>query len=222
LRWRDRELGEVAPSQFMGVAAERGLDGALDDWVLEHGLLQQRRWREAGHPLRLNIHVSDWQLTQPGYARRVAAALESAGCAPGDIEIDVDESALQADPDAALAAVRSLARQGIRVVLDGFGAGTSSLASLQRLPFAGVKLDSTLSQACAGAGAEARWVPALVQLVHAMQLEVHATGADSDSQCVALIQAGCDGLQGRRLGPWMEERALESWFTLPASRRRLG
>jgi len=221
LRWRDRELGEVAVSQFMGVAQERGLVGALDDWVLEHGLLQQRRWRAAGHPLRLNINVSDWQLTQPGYARRVAAALESADCAPADLEIDVGESALQADPDAALAAVRSLARQGIRVMLDGFGAGTSSLASLQRLPFTGVKLAATLAQACAGAGAEARWVPTLVQFMHAMQLEVHANGADTELQCTALRQAGCDGLQGRRLGAWMEERALESWFSLPASQRRL-
>ena len=126
-----------------------------------------------------------------------------------------------ADPDAALAAVRALARQGIRVMLDGFGVGTSSLAALQRLPFAGVKLDSTLSQACAGAGAEARWVPALVQLVHAMQLEVHADGADTEAQCTALREAGCDGLQGRRLGAWMEERALDAWFALPATQRRI-
>ena len=221
LRWRDRELGEVAASQFMAVAEERGLVGALDDWVLEHGLLQQRRWREAGHALRLNVNVSDWQLTQPGYARRVAAALEAAGCAPQHLEIDVSESALRADPDAALAAVRSLARQGIRVMLDGFGAGNSSLAALQRLPFSGVKLDSTLAQACAGTGAESRWVPALVQLAHAMQLEVHANGADTELQCAALVAAGCDGLQGRRLGSWMEDRALESWITLPASQRRL-
>ena len=221
LRWRDRELGEVAAGQFMGVAQERGLVGALDDWVLEHGLLQQRRWREAGHALRLNVNVSDWQLTQPGYARRVAAALEAAGCAPEELEIDVGESALQADPDAALAAVRSLARQGIRVMLDGFGVGTSSLASLQRLPFTGVKLVSMLSQACAGAGAESRWVPALVHLAQAMQLEVHASGVDTELQRAALIAAGCEGLQGRRMGPWMEERALESWFSLPASRRRL-
>ena len=221
LRWRDRELGEVAAAQFMGVAEERGLVGALDDWVLEHGLLQQRRWREAGHPLRLNINVSDWQLTQPGYARRVAAALDAAGCAPSELEIDVAESALRVDPDAALAAVRSLAHQGIRVLLDGFGDGTSSLAALRRLPFAGVKLDSLLSQACARSGAESRWVPALVQLARAMQLEVLATGADTELQCDALMAAGCNGLQGRRLGPWMEERALESWFSLPASRRRL-
>jgi EAL domain-containing protein (putative c-di-GMP-specific phosphodiesterase class I)/GGDEF domain-containing protein/PAS domain-containing protein len=221
LRWRDRELGEIAASQFMGVAEERGLVGALDDWVLEHGLLLQRRWREAGHALRLNINVSDWQLTQPGYARRVAAALEAAGCEPSELEIDVAEPALHSEPDAALAALRSLARQGVRVMLDGFGAGTSSLALLQRLPLAGVKLGPALSQACAGAGAEARWVPALVGLAHALQFEVHAVGVDSQLQCAALVAAGCDGLQGRRLGPWMEERALESWFSLPASQRRL-
>jgi diguanylate cyclase (GGDEF)-like protein len=219
LRWRDRELGEVAANQFMGVAEERGLLGALDDWVLEHGLLQQRRWREAGHSLRLNVHVSDWQLTQPGYARRVAAALEAAGCAPAELEIDVGESALHTDPDAALAAVRALSRLGVRVLLDDFGAGTSSLSVLQRLPFDGVKLNAALSQAGSGAGAEARWVPALVQLVHAMGLEVHATGVDTEPQQAALAKAGCDGLQGRRLGPWMEERALEAWFTQPAARR---
>jgi diguanylate cyclase (GGDEF)-like protein len=219
LRWRDRKLGEVAPNQFIGVAEECGLLGALDDWVLEHGLLQQRRWREAGHSLRLNINVSDWQLTQPGYARRVCAALEASGCAPNELEVDVGESALHADPDAALAAVRALARLGVRVTLDGFGTGTSSLAALQRLPFNGVKLDSTLSQACSGAGAEARWVPALVQLAHAMSLEVHAVGVDTAPQCAALMKAGCDGFQGRSLGPWMEERALDAWLLLAASRR---
>jgi EAL domain-containing protein (putative c-di-GMP-specific phosphodiesterase class I) len=221
LRWRDRELGEVPASQFMAVARERGLVGVLDDWMLEHGLLLQRRWREAGHALRLNINVSDWQLTQPGYARRVAAALEAAGCAPSDLEIDVAEPALHSEPDAALAALRALARLGVRLMLDGFGEGTSSLALLQRLPLAGVKLDPALSRACAGAGAEARWLPALVQLAHAMQLEVHGVGAETQAQCDALIAAGCDGLQGRRLGPWMDERALESWFSLPASQRRL-
>ena len=220
LRWRDRELGEVAPAQFLAVAEERGLIGELDDWVLERGLLLARRWRDAGQALRLNVAVSGWQLTQPGYARRVAAALESAGWLPGELEIDVTESALQADPDAAVAAVRVLARQGVRVMLDGFGAGASSLAWLQRLPFAGIKLDARLAQACAGSGAEARWVPSLVALAHAMALEVHAGGADSQAQCEALRRAGCDGLQGRRPGAWMEERALDAWLALPAAQRR--
>ncbi len=222
LRWRDRELGEVAPMQFLPVAEERGLIGALDDWVLEHGLLQQKRWRQAGHALRLNVNVSDWQLTQPGYARRVAAALEAARCPPGELEIDIHESVLQADPDAAVAAVRALARHGVRVMLDAFGAGDSSISWLQRLPLTGVKLDAKLAQACAGDGAESRWVPALVALAHAMKLEVHADGADTETQCDALRAAGCDGLQGRRLGTWMEERALDSWLALPAPKRRVG
>ena len=222
LRWRDRELGEVAPMQFLPVAEERGLIGALDDWVLEHGLLQQRRWRHAGHALRLNVGVSDWQLTQPGYARRVAAALEAARCPPGELEIGINQSVLASDPDAAVAAVRALARHGVRVMLDGFGGGESSLSWLQRLPLAGVKLDAKLAQACAGDGSEARWVPALVALAHALKLEVHADGADTESQCDALRAAGCDGLQGRRLGTWMEERALDSWLALPAPKRRVG
>ena len=220
LRWRDRELGEVAPAQFLAVAEERGLIGALDDWALEQGLLLARRWRDAGQALRLNVPVSGWQLTQPGYARRVAAALDAAGWAPGELEIDVTEAALQADPDAAVAAVRALSRQGVHVVLDAFGAGASSLAWLQRLPFSGVRLDATLAQACARDGSEARWVPALVALAHAMKLEVLADGADTPAQCEALRTAGCDGLQGRGLGAWMEARALDAWLVLPAAQRR--
>jgi diguanylate cyclase (GGDEF)-like protein len=221
LRWRDRQLGEVSPAQFLSVAAERGLIGELDDWALEHGLLLQRRWRAAGHALRLNVKVSDWQLTQPGYARRVAAALESAGCAPAQLEVDIAESALRVDPEAAVAAVRALARLGVRVLLQGFGAGDSPLAALQRLPLAGIKLDAAFVQACAGDGAEARWMPALVALAHAMRLEVHAEGADTEARCAALRAAGCDGLQGRRLGAWMEERALEAWLELPQGRRKV-
>lgn len=222
LRWRDRVLGEVAPAQFLAVAEERGLSGALDDWALEHALLQRRRWRAAGHELRVNLKVSDSQLVQPGYARRVAAALDAAGCAPADLEIDVGQSALQGDPEAAVAAVRALAHQGIRVMLPSFGMGTSSLAWLHRLPITGVKLDASLARACAGEGAEARWVPPLVQLAHAMRLEVHGQGIDHEAQCTALRNAGCDGVQGSRLGVWMEDRALDSWLALPAPRRWIG
>jgi len=218
VRWRDRELGEVSPAQFMSVARERGLVGTLDDWVLEQGLLAARRWRAAGHALRLNVGVSAWQLTQPGYARRVAAALEAADWPAQELEIDIDESALQGDPEAAVAAVRALARQGVRVVLGAFGAGSGALGWLQRLPLAGVKLDAALAQACAGAGAESRWVPALVTLAHALGLEVHADGVDTEAQQLALRAAGCDGLQGRRLGAWMEERSLESWLVLAVAK----
>jgi EAL domain-containing protein (putative c-di-GMP-specific phosphodiesterase class I)/GGDEF domain-containing protein/PAS domain-containing protein len=214
LRWRDRELGEISPAQFMSVARERGLVGSLDDWVLEQGLHAAARWRAAGHRLRLDVGVSAWQLTQPGHARRVAAALEAAGWPAEDLEIHVDEAALQADPEAAVAAVRALARQGVRVLLDAFGAGASALSWLQRLPLAGVKLDASLAQACAGAAAGSRWVPALVQLAHALGLEVLADGVDTEAQHVALLAAGCDGLQGRRLGAWMEERALDAWLSL--------
>jgi diguanylate cyclase (GGDEF)-like protein len=216
LRWRDRELGEISPAQFLSVALERGLIGGLDDWVLEHGLMHARRWRADGHALRLGVDVSDWQLTQPGFARRVAGALEAAQWSATDLELDIDESALQTDPDAAVSAVRALARQGVRVVLQSFGNGDSSLAWLRRLPLAGVKLDPTLVQGAAGTGAESRWVPALVHLAHALGLEVLAEGVDSEAQRHALQRAGVDGFQGRCLGAWMEERALESWLAKPA------
>lgn len=214
LRWRDRELGEIAPAQFLSVAEERGLIGPLDDWLLERGLMHAARWRTAGHAWRLNVNVSGWQLVQPGFARRVAAALEASGWAPQDLEIGVTEEALEADPEAALAAVRSLARQGVRVLLDGFGGGAASLSLLCRLPITGVKLDPSVVQAAARGGSEATWLPALVALARSLGLEVHADGVDTEPQRAAMVKAGVDTLQGRRCGPWMEDRGLEAWMSL--------
>jgi diguanylate cyclase (GGDEF)-like protein len=214
LRWRDRELGEIAPAQFQSVAEERGLVGALDDWALERGLMHARRWRDQGYPWRLNVNVSGWQLVQPGFARRVAGALEAAAWPAEDLEIDVTEDALETDPEAALAAVRSLARQGVRVILEGFGAEAASLSLLRRLPLSGIKLDPALVQGSARGGAESSWLPMLVALVRSLGIEVHADGVDSDAQRAAMLVAGCDGLQGRRCGPWMEDRGLEAWMNL--------
>jgi len=215
LRWRDRELGEVATTQFLSVASERGLIGPLDDWALERGLLHARRWRAAGMPWRLNVNVSAWQLVQPGHARRVAAALEAAGWPATDLEINLTEDALQGDAEAAVAAIRALARQGVRVILKGFGSGADALTWLRRLPLAGIQLDPSLVQSAARGGADGEWLPALVALAHSMRLEVHADGVDSEAQRKLLVAAGCDGLQGRRFGPWMEDRALESWLARP-------
>jgi EAL domain-containing protein (putative c-di-GMP-specific phosphodiesterase class I) len=182
--------------------------------MLERGLLHARRWREQGHAWRLEVNASGWQLVQPGFARRVAAALEAAQWPASDLEVGVTEEALEADPEAALAAVRSLARLGVRVLLDGFGGGAASLSLLRRLPLAGVKLDPAVVIAAARGGVEAAWLPALVGLVHAIGLEVHADGVDSEVQRAAMVKAGCDGLQGRRCGPWMEDRGLEAWMSL--------
>jgi len=212
LRWRDRELGEVPPTQFLSVARERGLIGPLDDWALERGLLHARRWRAAGQAWRLNVNISGWQLVQPGHARRVAAALAAAGWKAEDLEIDLTEEALEADPEAAIAAVRALSRMGVRVMLEGFGAGTTSLAWLRRLPLAGVKLDASLAQAALRGDADGAWVGALVSLARALGMEVHAEGVDSDAQRQALLRAGCHGLQGRWVGPWMEVQALDTWL----------
>ncbi|HSI59816.1 MAG TPA: EAL domain-containing protein, partial [Ideonella sp.] len=209
LRWRDPARGRTLPAQFLPLAEQAGLSGALDDWVMERALRQTRQWRDAGLPLALIVNVGAWQLSQPGYARRVAALLEAAEWPAGSLEIDVCEAALQADPEASLANIRALRRLGVQVVLDQFGSGEISLGLLKRYPLSAVKLDRALLRGLPRRTADAAFATALIQIARAMQVQVHAVGVETEGQRQFLAEAGCESWQGLLCSPALDARALE-------------
>lgn len=209
LRWHDPARGRTLPAQFLPLAEKAGLVGALDDWVMERALRQASQWRAAGIAQGLCVNVSGWQLVQPGYARRVAALLESAGWPAAGLELDIAETALLADPDAALANLRSLRRLGVKVALEHFGSGEASLGLLRRFPLAAVKLDRTLLRAAQSRPADAELVAALSRLARALHLEVHAVGVETESQRALLSSLGCQVWQGLLFAPPLDTRAME-------------
>lgn len=208
LRWQDAERGELQPAQFLPMAQRAGLAGSLDNWVLERALRQAVQWRASGLELCINLNVGAGPLTQPGYARRVAAVLAACQWPAELLELDVTEAALGADPEAALANLDALRQMGVRVLLDDFGSGDSALSLLQRYPFSGVKIDRQLTQALGHAGDEAGLVLALIQLARALHLEVLVEGVETNAQRLALADAGCSGWQGFLFAPPLDARAV--------------
>ncbi len=197
LRWNDGEHGLLAPSQFLPLAERAGLGVVLDDWALEHGLRQALRWRAAGFAWRLNLNVGAASLQQPGYARRVAAALDAAGWLAADLELDFTEAALQADPETAQAQLQALHQLGVRILLDDCGRGDASLGLLRRFPFAAVKLDRDLVVALGrGAGPDAGMAAALTTAAHSLGLAVYAEGVEAENQRAPLAALGCSAWQG--------------------------
>ena len=208
LRWQDADRGELQPAQFLPMAQRAGLGGTLDDWVLERALRQAMHWRDAGLELCININVGAGPLTQPGYARRVAAVLAACEWPAELLEIDVTEAALRADPDAALANLEALRTLGVRVLLDDFGSGDSALSLLQRYPFSGVKIDRQLTQSLGRPGDEASLARALIQLARSLHLEVLVEGVETEAQRIGLADAGCSGWQGFLFAPPMDARTV--------------
>lgn len=209
LRWHDPARGRTLPAQFLPLAERAGLVGALDDWVMERALRQAHVWRAAGIEQSLCVNVSAWQLVQPGYARRVAALLDAARWPASALEIDIGEAALVADPDAALANLRSLRRLGVRVALEHFGSGETSLGLLRRFPLCAVKIDRALLRAAQNRPAEAEVVASLARLAQALHVEVHAVGVETESQRQLLRDMGCRVWQGLLYAPPLDTRAME-------------
>ncbi|WP_141291895.1 EAL domain-containing protein, partial [Ideonella azotifigens] len=145
----------------------------------------------------------------PAYARRVAALLEATGWPARLLELDLQEAALQRDPETALYNLQALQRLGVRLVLDDWGTGDCSLGLLRRYPFHAVKLDRSLIRQVPRQAAENAMVQGLVSLARALGLQVLAEGVEHASQRQFVTQAGCDGWQGLLASAALDARACE-------------
>ncbi|OOZ40746.1 hypothetical protein BOW53_06410 [Solemya pervernicosa gill symbiont] len=201
LRWTHSELGYIPPPEYVHIAEECGLIGQLGQWVAEESM---RRWaklsRETGTELRLAINVSAMQFTDPELVPMLHAATKAAGLRSELIEVEITET--QAMHDIALTTRVLLALKGIGIgtVIDDFGTGYCSLAYIQKLPIAGIKIDRSF---LGGSDIEStNWslVKAIIAMCKSIDLNVLAEGIESEEQMSHLKQLECDEGQGYLMG----------------------
>lgn len=142
LRWRSPELGSISPGEFIPVAEEAGLIGAIGHWTLRESALQLMAWQRSGlMPVRMAVNVSTLQFHQSTFVDTVKGALSDSGIDPALLEIELTENVLVRDNELAMRTLFRLERLGVRTALDDFGTGYSSLAYLQQLPIGSLKID---------------------------------------------------------------------------------
>ena len=199
LQWHHPQLGDVTPSVFIPIAERTGRIVELGGWVLRRALGEIAA--VADRRISVAVNVSARQLTTPRLAGTVAEALAATGLEPHRLVLEITESALLVDPDAARAALGELRELGVSIALDDFGTGWSSLSYLRTLPVDIIKIDRSFvadmhtdPDACAV-------VSAVLGLGHGMGLVVVAEGVESAGQLTMLREMGCDEYQGFLDGP---------------------
>jgi len=199
VRWTHPERGEIGPGRFIPLAEQHGLIEPLGRWVLHEALDQLRRWRDAGLPMgdmSMSVNVSRVQLSRPGLADEIFAALTERGLPAEQLVIEVTESAVMDDPAVANATLDALSAAGVRIALDDFGVGQSSLACLRDLPLDVLKLDRGFITSLAASRQAAAIVRAVCDMARALGFTVVAEGIETSMQADVVESLGCDVGQG--------------------------
>ena len=209
LRWRDPELGEVAPDQFIPVAEESGVIVGIGRWVMREAVRQCAAWNAKGLSLVVAINVSALQFQQADFVDSVARALAEHALPPRLIELELTESILIHEVDETMKRLEALAALGVRLSIDDFGTGYSSLSYLKRFPIHKLKIDRSFVNDLPADESDAAIVDAIIRMAGALRLTVIAEGVETEPQRDFLIASGCDEYQGYLCAPALDAIAFE-------------
>jgi diguanylate cyclase (GGDEF)-like protein len=197
LRWKDMELGEISPAEFIPIAEESGLIVGVGDWVLREACRQIQLWRQIGLDVPpIAINMSGKQLQQIGCVEGVLAALQQSGIAPGDIEIEVTETGLLDTSAISRENLVRLRNAGVKIALDDFGVGFSSLSHLRDLPISRLKIDRSFTVDCMREARTLTIVKAVIEMARSLGLSVTAEGIETQAQQTWMQHLGCESAQG--------------------------
>jgi len=201
VRWHHPARGLVPPDEFVPLAEERGLIVPLGRWVLQATCRQIRDWRSAGlHSPPVAVNLSARQFADDDLVDHIETAMARYGVTPADIEVELTESALMADPERAKEVLGRLHQLGIRISIDDFGTGYSSLSYLKRFPAETVKIDRSFISGLPLDGDDTAITQAVIAMAHSLGMAVVAEGVETSEQLALLRRLGCDEAQGYLLG----------------------
>jgi len=193
--------GTLAPRDFIRVAEVSGIIVPIGAWVLDHSCMRAAGWNGLGqNRVRLAVNVSAVQFASPDFVRVVQNALHQSGLDSDRLELEITESVLMRDVEQSIRRMAELRRIGVRLAIDDFGAGYSSLNYLRLLPATTVKIDQSFVRDLTESSATLTVIRSVIALAHSLGLEVIAEGVETERQFDLLRDAGCDCFQGHLLG----------------------
>jgi len=217
-RWPHPRRGDVSPSVFVPLAEESGLIVALGYWAVREACAQLALWRDAGAAVpAVSVNLSPICIRDPGLPDVVAQALEANGLPPGALTIEITEGVFLEQTPEAETTIDALRKLGVRLSIDDFGTGFSSLSQLTRLPVEEIKLDRSFLLDLETSEATRTLVEAVIRIGRARQLNVVAEGVTSAYQRQFLQDQGCHVGQGFLFAQPLPAKAIEGWQPQPVA-----
>jgi diguanylate cyclase (GGDEF)-like protein/PAS domain S-box-containing protein len=198
-RWKQNEHGLINPSQFIPVAEETGLIIPMGEWILRQACAQIRAWQDQypmDAPLTISVNLSGKQLAQPDLSEQVEKILRETNLDPSALKLEITESAMVENEEAARGMLRRLRLLGVGLSIDDFGTGYSSLSSLHRFPISTLKIDASFVRRMSGQNENTEIVRTIMSLADNLGMDVTAEGVETLEQVTKLRTFGCEKGQG--------------------------
>jgi len=197
IRWQHPERGLLAPDQFIGVAEETGAIVGIGSWVIHQACLAaQQLSAVTGFPIQIGVNISPRQFRDPNLIRTVRRCIREAQIESSQLELEITETMLMEDADAALFTIERLRELGVRLAIDDFGTGYSSLNYLKRFPIDTVKIDRSFVMEIPASADDMAITTAVIAMAHRLNLEVVAEGIETREQLEFLADQQCEYGQG--------------------------
>ena len=216
IRWQHPVRGLLQPGDFIPQAEDSEIIVPLTDRVLALALEQHGLWRRGGTVLPVAVNVATVCLLDPAFADRVGAALTRHDVPPGMLTLEITETSIISDPEGASAVLTRLRDMGVRLSVDDFGTGYSSMSYLQSMPLHELKIDRSFVRSAAESHRGTAIVRAVLELAHALDLEVVAEGIEDAATLTLLRDMGCEKAQGYHISRPVPPDALITWMSRPA------
>jgi diguanylate cyclase (GGDEF)-like protein len=211
IRWKDESGDMISPNIFIPIAEKNGCIIPIGSWVLEQSIKQFAQWRnQYGIPFVVSINISSVQFARENFVDALVTAVSMYKVKPSEVEIEITESVLIEDFDKVFEKLKILKDYGIRVSLDDFGTGFSSLSYLKKLPIDTLKIDKSFIDTVLADGATRIITESIINMVKSLGIESIAEGVEDDAQYNYLHAIGCDVIQGYLLGKPQPAEEIDS------------
>jgi len=209
IRWQHPELGLLFPDRFVPLAEETGLIVPIGEWVLNEACKQNKQWQEMGlPPIEMTVNVSPKQVQQANFLEVVKSALDESGLDPQYLGLEITETVLMSTDDSTIKLMNELREMNVRVSIDDFGKGNSSLNYLTQLPTDAIKIDESFIRNVVADPDAAAITGAVIAMAHSLKLRVVAEGIETLDQLEFLRSLNCDEIQGYFVSRPVEPESL--------------
>ena len=212
IRWRSPTMGLIQPKDFIPVAEDTGLIVPIGEWVLWTACSHATLWQASGHPVGVSVNLSARQFREPAIVRTIANVLELTGLNPTLLTLELTETVLLEDSDAASLKAQDLRAMGVLLAIDDFGTGYSSIGYLKRLPINEIKIDRSYVSGIPDNADDAELAQAVIAMAHGLGIEIVAEGVENQAQLDFLAAHRCTRAQGHLIAAAMPAPAFEHFL----------